>query len=98
MRDNHTFLPLPLDVDAAIDELRKAFIDKRNTYGMLCTKQGPMRNKHEHAGKDWCEFEPRARKWIEAALMPNVADVEYASWLTPNPIVNPNTTRINRDI
>lgn len=85
MRDNHTFLPLPLDADEAMDRLRKAFIDERDTYGMLCTKEGPMRDKSEHAGKDWPEFEPRARKWIEAALLPTDAEVEYGSWaLTPN--------------
>jgi hypothetical protein len=49
MRDNHTFLSLPLNVDAAMVELRRAFIDERDTYGSLCCKQGPMRNKMEHA-------------------------------------------------
>ena len=43
-----------------------------------------MRNKVEHAKADWLEFEPRARKWIEAALKPTDADIEYTSWLTPN--------------
>ena len=84
MRDNHTFLLLPPDVDAAMVELRRAFIEKRDTYGMLCCTEGPMRNKVEHAQADWLEFEPRARKWIEAALNPTDADIEYTSWLTPN--------------
>ena len=43
MRDNHTFLPLPLDVDKAMKRLRAAFIDELDTYGMLCTKEGPMK-------------------------------------------------------
>jgi hypothetical protein len=83
MRDNHTFLSLPLNVDAAMVELRKAFFDARDTYGMLCCKEGPMRKKVEQAQADWSEFEPRARKWIEAALKPTDAEIEYASWLTP---------------
>lgn len=84
MRDNHTFLSLPPDVDAAMVELRRAFIDKRDTYGSLCCREGPMRNKMEHAHADWLEFEPRARKWIEAALKPTDAEIEYTSWLTSN--------------
>jgi hypothetical protein len=84
MRDNHTFLPLPLNVDEAMVVLRRAFIDERDTYGSLCCKQGPMRNKMEHAKADWSEFEPRARKWIEDALKPTDEEIEYASWLTPN--------------
>lgn len=84
MRDNHTFLSLPLDVGAAMVELRRTFIDERDTYGSLCCKEGPMRNKMEHAKADWSEFEPRARRWIEAALKPTDAEIEYTSWLTPN--------------
>ena len=84
MRDNHTFLSLPLDVDKAMKRLRAAFIDELDTYGMLCTKEGPMKSTNEHARSDWAEFEPRARAWIEAALKPTDAELEYASWaLTP---------------
>lgn len=88
MRDNHTFLSLPPDVDAAMVELRRAFIEKRDTYGSLCCTEGPMRNKMEHARADWLEFEPRARKWIEAALKPTDAEIEYTSWLTPNALAD----------
>ena len=84
MSDNHTFRSLPLNVEASMTELRRAFIDERDTYGSLCCKEGPMRNKMEHAKADWPEFEPRARKWIEAALKPTEAEIEYASWLTAN--------------
>ena len=42
-----------------------------------------MRNKVEHAGEDWLEFEPRARKWMEAALLPTDAETEYASLALP---------------
>ena len=84
MRDNHTFLSLPLDVDAAMVELRRAFIEEHDVYGSLCCKEGPMRNTMEHARADWPEFEPQARRWIEAALKPTDAEIEYASWLAPN--------------
>lgn len=80
MRDNHTFIRLPLDLNVAMTKLRTAFIDERDTYGMLCTKQGPMQNAPEHAYANWDEFEPRARKWIKDALEPSDAEIEYASW------------------
>ena len=92
MRDNHTFLSLPLDVDAAMVELRRTFIEEHDTYGSLCCKEGPMRHKMEHANADWSEFEPRARRWIEAALKPTDAELEYASWLKPNVGAKPKTT------
>ena len=85
MRDNHTFLALLRDVDAAMEQLRIAFVDERDTYGSLCTKEGPMANKMEHAYSNWDDFAPRAQAWIEAALKPSAAELEYASWaLTPN--------------
>ena len=80
MRDNHTFLPLPLPLEAAMEQLRTAFVDMRDTYGSLCTNQGPMSRKMEHAGNDWKEFSPRARAWLEAAVKPTAAELEYASW------------------
>ena len=76
MRDNHTFIPLPLDADEAMARLRRAFIDEIDAYGMLCTTEGPMRGKYEHAAKDWSEFEPRARKWLDAALLPSGGELE----------------------
>ena len=83
MRDNHTFRRLPANVDDAMAILRDEF-DAGETYGMLCTKQGPMAGKNEHARKDWGDFEPRARRWLLAAMQPTAAEAEYASWLTPN--------------
>lgn len=83
MRDNHTFRRLPPEIELAVAILRDEF-NAGETYGMLCTKQGPMSGKVEHAGKDWNAFEPRARRWLIAAMQPTAAEAEYASWLTPN--------------
>lgn len=83
MRDNHTFRRLPANVDDAIAILRDEF-GAGETYGMLCTKEGPMVGKYEHAREDWGDFERRARRWLLAAMQPTAAEAEYASWLTPN--------------
>jgi len=80
MRDDHSFVGLPDHVDGAMMRLRQEFSDGC-TYGMCCTKLGPMRNKNEHARGDWAEFAPRARAWLVKALEPSEADVEYASWM-----------------
>ena len=88
MRDNHTFLSLPNNVEMAMIELRRSFIDEHDTYGMLCTQEGPMSGANAHAGKDWQEFCPRARCWIEAALQPTAAEIEYASWAQPPNVAN----------
>ena len=80
MRDNHTFVALPPEVDGAMARLEETFHGYYGTYGMLCTKTGPMRSTALNAGKEWSEFAPRARAWIEAALAPTDAEIEYASW------------------
>ena len=82
MRDNPTFRKLPRDADAAMDVLREEFA-AGNNYGMLCGKEGIG---VEHAHSTWPEFEPRARKWLAAALAPTAADIEYESWcMTTSP-------------
>lgn len=65
MRDNHTFRPLPLNVEAAIDTLRNEF-DQGNTYGMLCSKE-PALCEVVHAKDSWTTFEVEARKWLTSA-------------------------------
>ncbi len=63
MRDNCTFLPLPLDVNAAIEAMR-AESDKS---GMLCTKFPGFKTVHARGEKHWPTFEAEARAWIERA-------------------------------
>jgi hypothetical protein len=81
MRDNHTFLKLPSEVDKAMVALREEFVERLGTYGALCTKQGPKAGKMEQARASWSEFAPRARAWLTAALGPTAAEIEYASWI-----------------
>ncbi len=63
MRDNHTFLRLPLDADEAID-MMKAEFEKGYSYGMLCTKDHPVEPLHAR-GPQFSEiFFAEARQWI----------------------------------
>lgn len=80
MRDNHTLRSLPHNVNAAMELLREEFRDGE-TYGMLCTKTGPMARENVHAGSSWLGFAPRARKWLTQALAPTDGDMEYESWM-----------------
>lgn len=83
MRENHTFAELPHDVDAAMIRLREVFDGHCGHYGMLTTKQGPTEKTVVHARADWEEFAEQARPWLEAAVQPDAADIEYASWSQP---------------
>lgn len=69
MRDNHTFRPLPLDVDAALQVMREER-DDGNTYGMLCGKPDGVLGSvmHAHGAADWPRFEAAARPWLEQAV------------------------------
>jgi hypothetical protein len=66
MRDNHTFLPLPLNVGMAESLIRREF-EQGYTYGMLCSKSKGMENVL-HVENDVEEFLPEARKWIQQAI------------------------------
>ena len=83
MRDNHTFAQLPLDVETAMLKLHEVFDGYCGHYGMLATKDGPMAHKVVHSGREWEPFAKEARPWLEAALGPTAADIEYSSWITP---------------
>lgn len=69
MRDNHTFRPLPLDVEAALAAMRDER-DAGQTYGMLCghpagVVPGPV---HASTAAEWPAFEDAARRWLETAV------------------------------
>ena len=80
MRDNHTFVKLPSGVDAAMAKLREVFGGHCGHYGLLGTHDGPMARTVVHSQTDWDEFAKNARHWLEAALGPTDADIEYDSW------------------
>jgi hypothetical protein len=80
MRDDHTFLCLPNDVERAMTALHHEFVTRGETYGMLCTKTGPMAKVNLHAGNAWDWFALHARGWLCGALQPTDAEIEYASW------------------
>jgi hypothetical protein len=69
MRDNHTFRPLPLDVEAAL-EIMRAERDAGQTHGMLCGNPSILLKGVVHApgAAKWKDFEQRARAWLEAAI------------------------------
>jgi hypothetical protein len=69
MRDNHTFRPLPLDVDAALAIMRDER-DNGKTYGMLCGSPHGVVPPAVHArtAAEWPAFEDAARPWLEAAV------------------------------
>lgn len=65
MRDNHTFRPLPINVELAVAVLRDEF-SRGQTYGMLCGS--PMGvvpcPLHATGGEKIEEFIDAARKWL----------------------------------
>lgn len=69
MRDNHTFRPLPLDVDAAMQVMREER-DDGQTYGMLCGRPlGVVPEPvHVSTAEKWGDFEAKARPWLESAV------------------------------
>ena len=69
MRDNHTFLPLPLDADKAIELMRGEWC-AGYTYGVLCSKQLKIGNVHAKGKEKWDEFERECRKWFARASVP----------------------------
>lgn len=69
MRDDHTFRPLPLDVERAVSALREER-DLRNLYGMLCGSPDGVVPAPVHARdlEKWPEFEAEAREWLVKAV------------------------------
>jgi hypothetical protein len=69
MRDNHTFLQLPLDVKAAIELISHEFA-AGYSHGMLCSKHPAMAYKHVHGNGSiaWHAFETEAREWLASAI------------------------------
>lgn len=69
MLENHTFCPLPLDVDEAIQVMREER-DAGNTYGMLCGTPDGVVHPPVTAGRanEWEAFEAQARPWLESAV------------------------------
>lgn len=69
MRDDHTFCPLPLDVESALTVMRQER-DAGKTYGMLCGKPGGVLPPvvHARSAAEWDTFEAKARPWLEAAV------------------------------
>ena len=70
MRDNHTFRPLPLDVEQALAVMREER-DAGQTHGMLCGKpEGGVVDAPIHApgAADWAAFESGASPWLARAV------------------------------
>jgi hypothetical protein len=69
MRDNHTFLSLPLDIEDALQLLRNER-DAGWTYGMLCGRPTGVVPEPIHARglEYWDSFERAARYWLTAAI------------------------------
>ena len=69
MRDNHTLVKLPLDVNTALSILRQER-DAGQTYGMLCGHPIGVVPKPIHAGTtaEWATFEEAAKQWLETAI------------------------------
>lgn len=83
MRDNHTFVKIPSDVDEAMAVLRETFDAPCGHHGMLASKDHDRtRLGVVHAAGDWAEFAPRARAWLVMADAPTAADLEYSSWIS----------------
>ena len=90
MRDNHTFLELPLDVELALDAMR-AERDNGYTFGfLLCGHPDGVVPKPVHSDgiRQWRAFEIAARTWLEAAVsvskVPEIdfqRDAERYRWL-----------------
>lgn len=76
MRDNHTFKPLPFNVDNAEAILRQEF-DNGCTCGMLCaTPSKSMEIVHAPCSENAEVFFQQARDWVQRA-----ANIEHG--LTP---------------
>ena len=68
MRDNHTFLPLPFNVDEAIRLIKEEF-EKGYTYGMLCSKDPNIYSMVHANGKERLnQFLVEATAWLNNAI------------------------------
>lgn len=67
MRDNHTFLRLPLNVDQALQLIRQEFVEGMS-YGMLCSKNNELPLVHAEGPERWPVFEIAAREWLKRAV------------------------------
>lgn len=82
MRDNHTFRPLPLNLEEAIAILKNEVVDSGDSYGsygMLCARDSSMNEEvvHAHGRAAWPAFEAAARKWLAKALASAPAPVKH---------------------
>lgn len=62
MRDNHSFLPLPFDIEQALDAIHLEF-GRGFGHGMLFTKNGSL-NRVVHAEGNWENFRHDAKQWL----------------------------------
>jgi hypothetical protein len=62
MRDNHTFRPIPLDMEEAIEVIREEFTE--SWAGTLCSKVAGTKMLHG-TNTEFTAFEPLARKWLQ---------------------------------
>jgi hypothetical protein len=74
MRDNHTFVPLPLDTEAA-EVILKNELKCGYTHGMLCSHAMPGDYVHAHGLDREEDFLEKAREWIQTAIHKNTAIV-----------------------
>jgi hypothetical protein len=70
MRDNHTFRPLPENVDAALHSIGQE-LDAGFTCGMLCTKRegANPRLLHFRYQTPRADMLVQAREWLKAEIM-----------------------------
>ena len=69
MRDNHTFKKLSMDVDIAIEQIKKEFKDGY-TMGMLCTHDATI--QPIHASADLVSFIQKIKQWYEQVNTMNI--------------------------
>ncbi|EJL90238.1 hypothetical protein [Pantoea sp. GM01] len=62
MRDDHSFLLLPVDAELALDVIYHEF-EQGFSYGMLCTKNSNL-NRVVHAEGNWEDFRHEAKQWL----------------------------------
>jgi hypothetical protein len=68
MRDNHTFVPLPLNIDEALNILCNEF-DKGYTFGTMFSKDPEMESVIHASGSDKSiEFFIAAKEWLQQAI------------------------------
>lgn len=67
MRDNHTFLPVPLYEDQAMAVLMREFLTGTRR-GMLCSKHPKLENSSVNANGKWEDFEDPAREFMRQAI------------------------------